>query len=485
MNLKIILVSPPFSYGRVNILAPKSPRLGLAQLAACLREKGYEEIYIIDAPALEYNQSETVKAVMDKSPDVVGFTATTTEYPSILKIAKELKNKMPSIRTVVGGPHITVMPETLNAEAFDYAVIGEGEQTLLELIEFLFYSKGNISNIKGLAFIQDGKLRLTEPREFLPNLDDLPMPAHDLLPINRYRPPAMSDRGKPFTCMITSRGCPVQCTFCSSSHIFGRKVRYRSVEKVIEEIDYLQNRFGISHVYFQDDEFTINRKRLLAFCKAVKERRREFIWDCLGRVSDIDKEIAEAMAEAGCIGILFGTEFGYQEGLDRVRKRITLEMTRKAIKFAKAAGISARASFMMGFPWESEKEIKKTIDFAMEIKADILAMQIFIPYPGTEIYQSMVDENLIIKRDWSHYIQHSIAGTKPVVRTRYLSNDELKHLNNIAFWRMWTSPFYIFRVLSQIKSLRQFYRIINGGLSILFSLLKDSLERDKQYLANS
>lgn len=479
MNSKIVFVSPPFSYGKVNILGPKSPRLGLAQLAACLREKGYKNLCIVDATAMEYSESETVETVLKEAPDLVGFTATTTEYPSILKIAKELKSRKPSIPCVVGGPHITVMPETLNAEAFDYAVIGEGELTLLELLDFLFNGKGSVSEIKGLAFFQDGKLKLTAPREFIPDLDILPMPAYDLLPIDRYRPPAMSDRGKPFTCMITSRGCPIQCTFCTSSRIFGRRIRYRSVEKVIEEIDYLQDQFGIRHIYFQDDEFTINRRRLLAFCKAMKERKKECIWECLGRVSDMNEEVAQAMAEAGCIGIIFGTEFGYQEGLDRVQKRITLEMTRKAILVTRNAGISARASFMMGFPWESEKEIKKTIDFAMDIKADIIAMQILIPYPGTGIYQEMLNEGLIINRDWNEYIQHSIAGTKPIVRTRYLSSDELKRLNNIAFRRMWTSPSYLVRVISQIRSGRQFYRIVIGGLFILFASLKGSLTRVK------
>jgi radical SAM superfamily enzyme YgiQ (UPF0313 family) len=479
MNPKIVLVSPPFSYGKVNILGPKSPRLGLAQLAACLREKGYDNLSIIDTTAMDYSEAEAVEAILKESPGLVGFTATTTEYPSILRIAGNVKRQKPSIHSVVGGPHITVMPETLNGEAFDYAVIGEGEITLLELVEFLFHKERNINEIKGLVLIKNGQLKINEPREFIPILDDLPIPSYDLLPIGHYRPPAMSDRGKPFMCMITSRGCPIQCTFCTSSRIFGRRIRFRSVEKIIEEIDYLQERFGIKHIYFQDDEFTINRKRLLAFCKAMKKRGRECIWECLGRVSDMNEEIAEAMAEAGCIGIIFGTEFGYQEGLDRVKKHITLEMTRKAIKVTRAAGMSARASFMMGFPWESEKDIKKTMDFALDIKADIIGMQILIPYPGTDIYQEMLDDDLIIERDWNEYIQHSIAGTKPIVRTRHLSGDELKRLNNIAFRKMWTSPSYIARVLAQIRSRRQFYRILIGGLFILLTSLKGSLTKVK------
>ncbi|MFC1590763.1 B12-binding domain-containing radical SAM protein [Candidatus Omnitrophota bacterium] len=472
-NLKIVLVSPPFSYGKVNILGPKSPRLGLAQLAACLREQGYGNIRIIDATAMDYGEREVVEAILNEEPAFVGFTATTTEYPIVLKIAEKLKKERSSVCCVIGGPHITVMPETFRGDVFDYAVIGEGEKTILELMDYVFHAKGDVSRIKGLAFTRNAKLISTDQREFLQDLDTLPMPAHDLLPVDHYRPPAMSDRGRLFTCMITSRGCPFQCSFCSSSRIFGRRIRSRSVEKVIEEIDYLQDRFGISHIYFQDDEFIVNRKRLLAFCDAMKKRKRNCIWDCLGRVSDIDEEVARAMAEAGCIGIIFGAEFGYQEGLDRVGKRITLDMTRKAIRVTKAVGISARASFMMGFPWEGEKEIRKTIDFAMDIKADILALQIFIPYPGTEIYQQMLDENLIVNREWSDYIQHSISGTRPIIRTRHISDTDLKRLNNAAFRRMLTSPFYVFRVLSQIKSFRQFYRIAVGGASVLLMSAKD------------
>jgi len=363
------------------------------------------------------------------------------------------------------------MPNTAFSEYIDYLVIGEGDYSTVELVDHILNNK-KIKKIKGIGYKEDGKLKITKPRPLIKNIDGLPFPAYHLLPMDKYRAYAIYDVGRNFTTMITSRGCPFHCIYCTSSAVFGHKLRQRSPEKVIQEIQLLKENYGISHLYFQDDEFTINHKRTEKICDLLIESGMDIIWECLSRVDYVDKSLILKMAKAGCKGIAFGTECGYAEGLIRIKKGITLDQQKRAIKLAKKYGIQARASFMMGFPWESKGEIEKTIKFAKKLNADITYFQMLTPYPGTEVYNEMKQKNLIIKNDWNQYIQHSIIGSEPIIKTMYLNNKQLKLLNNKAFIKIYLDPIYMIRRLRGIKNLTHFKRSMIVGIELVKNALR-------------
>lgn len=461
----ILFIIPPFKYRRLDAAAPLCPRLGIISLAGILEKEGFK-VKIIDAAALRLTLDEIRQQVIKDKPSVVGVTAVTAEFPQALQITRIVKGIDKRIITIMGGPHVSVMPESVRQETIDYGVIGEAEVTIVELINFLLSGKGLKESILGLVFKLDSTiLHFTGERPLIDNLDILPMPAYHLLPMDRYRNYAMFDDGRKFCTVITSRGCPFACTFCTSSRIFGRRWRGMTPPRMLKEIEFLYLKYGIRHLYFQDDEFTLNYKRTEEFCNLLREKRMDLHWGCLARADNLDEHLVEIMANSGCKEVALGLEFGYQEGLERINKRITLAQSRKSVALLNKYKIFIGASFLMGFPWENKEQICKTVAFARSIKADMYYFQVLVPYPGTAIYEQMKEEGLIISNDWSRYVQHAIAGTDPVIRTRYLNNKELKMLNKSAFRKVFFRPLFLLRKITGIKNLRYFKRgIISGWL---------------------
>ncbi len=468
----ILCIVPPFSYGKIDQLGSKCPNLGIGIIAAVIENLDYN-VEILDCFGLELTKEEVSKELSIRNPNIVLIGAVTANFRIAMELLKEAKKLNPKVINVFGGPHVTVNPKSaFNEEGIiDYAVINEAEETIVELLDYINKKSDiKIGEIKGIMFKDvNNKLIQTEKRPVVKNLDKLPMPAYHLFPMERYHSYGWLDLGRKFTTMITSRGCPFKCIFCQSS-IQAVYWRQRSTEKVFEEIKLLYDKYEIRHIYFQDDEFCVNHQRVIDICEKIKEANMDLAWECLSRVNHVDDELLSSMAEAGCKSIIFGVETGYDEGFKKVNKPITCDMVLRAVKMTQKYDIMVKVSFIMGFPWEGKEEMKKTIKFAKKVNADITFFNVLNPYPGTPVYEQVIQDNLFEQPE--NYEGHIIHGTDPLLRTNKLSANELKYWSGRAVLEFYLRPSYIFKKLMKVKNWKELKRNFFGGNNYLLVAMK-------------
>lgn len=463
----ILFIAPHFSYGDLDSIGPKCPPLGIAFIAAYVEQKGYK-VRILDAFALNYTVEQVSDEIKKINPKVILVGSMTASHKTALQIMERAKQVNPDVVVICGGPHVTNLPESTILKPYvDYLVINEGEVTTLELLNMIFKkSSHKASEIKGIAYKENGVMKLTEKRPFIVKLDEIPMPAYHLLPMDSYKAYGWLDEGRKFTTMITSRGCPFKCSFCISSKNFMHWWRPRSAEKVFEEILLLYHKYGIRHIYFQDDEFLVDHGRIKKLADMIIEHKLDLIWECLSRVNHIDEDLLKDMARSGCKSVLYGVEMGYDEGFKRINKPITLDMVYRAVRMTQQYGIMVKATFIIGFPWETEREIKQTISFAKKLDADITFINTLNPYPGSYVYQEIVDNNLFIGvgDNWDYHISH---GTTPIIRTKHLTNKQLQYWAGRAYLSIYMRPKFIYRKLKQVRNLNDLKRNVRSGLDLM------------------
>ncbi|MEM2046098.1 MAG: radical SAM protein, partial [Candidatus Bathyarchaeia archaeon] len=328
--MRVTLINPPYPKGSPeSVFIP----LGISYLAAILERSGHE-VYVMDCQALRLSPDDIGDKLLELKPQIVGVTASTLTYWPAIEIVRNAKKMLPGCITVMGGPHVTVMDEdTLkqNPEV-DIIVRREGEYTMLELLNKL--SKGgDLSNVYGITFRRGDKIFRSPERPFIQNLDELPFPAFDHLPLKNYRV-----FGKNYMPIITSRGCPFQCTFCMASKMCGKKFRARSPKNVVDELEVLITRYGADAITFYDDTFTFDMERVIKICHEMKRRDILPPWDCRTRVDMITDKLLTEMRTANCQLIHFGVESGNPEILRAMKKGTTVEQNERAIKMAKKAG---------------------------------------------------------------------------------------------------------------------------------------------------
>jgi radical SAM superfamily enzyme YgiQ (UPF0313 family) len=421
------------------------PPLGLAYIASYLRKHDID-VEILDANALDMPEDKVVEFIKSKSPSVIGFTTTTIIMPTVMSICEKIKSN--SNLVIVGGPHVSAIPEeTLHECAgIDMVVVGEGEITLLELLNRIENGR-SFEDVEGLVYRKDGRIVRNPPRPFIHDLDSLDFPALDMLPIEKYRPAPIIDlgySGKEFATIITARGCTGKCVFCASSG-FWKRIRLRSAANILEEVDRLVKR-GVKHIMIVDDTFTCYKKRVVEFCHAVIERRYNIVWNCYARVNDIDEEIIDVMKEAGCFFIFFGVESGSQEMLNRIKKFITLEQVGNAVRLTKQAGIMANCAFMMGHPGETYETMKVTLDFAIKLNPHIAEFYITTPFPGTELYEMCKSEGWLEGHDWRDFTIHKKAN----LRTCDIPAKEIENYVKYAYKRFYTRPEFMLLSFKQM-----------------------------------
>lgn len=392
MQPALVLVDPPYDrvapgYEFVRHLTNRSPSLGLLHLAAMARLHGYEPT-IIESDVEALDDAGVVARIVAKRPRYVGITLFTVGVWSAVKIAEGVKAALPETTLIVGGPHISSMGrETLERfSCFDYAVVGEGEWALIELLRAL-EGDGDLAAISGLLWREGGRVRENASRPIPQDLDDLPMPAWDLLSgFPHAFPAAVYDypRG-PVATIAASRGCPFHCKFCDTS-TFGARVRAYSPAKVVEMIEHLHARWGVRHVLFVDDLFLASRTRVTEFCQRLLATGLRITWTCTARVDTVKPDILALMRRAGCWEISFGLETGSNELLEKMDKAARVERSEQAVGWTHAAGIRTKGLFMLGYPGETEETIRATRDFVRRIPMDIMNLTKFTPYPGSPIY---------------------------------------------------------------------------------------------------
>lgn len=467
----IVFINPPLPIQEEYVLwknaGPQVAPLGMINLAAVTREKGYETS-IIDAEALRLTIDETVNKIIESSPDYVGITSTTIFIKAASKIAEKIKQINPNIKIIIGGNHVTSLPEKTIADysSFDVGVVGEGEVTIVELLD-AFENKEDISKVDGIIYRKDGETIKTEKRELIKDLDILPLPAWDLLPelSKHYRTCAQSAKKSPSFELITSRGCYGQCTFCDRA-TFGNRCRAHSAEYVFKMMKELHYKYGIKSVLFEDDNFTLYRDRTMKLVELLKNADFKMHWGVCSRVDIIDPEMLKKMKEAGCWQILFGIESGSQKILDVIKKNITLNQVNEALKMTKEAGINTKGFFMMGHPTETKEDIEKTVDFITKADLDDFSCSFLIPLPGSEIYNEArkygtFDEDL-----------DRMSGCEPVFVPFDLTKEDLYHYSKKAFRKFYLKPRIMISYLKRLRNIGQLKLFLNAGFGFLSYILK-------------
>ena len=427
------------------------PPLGLGYLATYLRHAGHE-VALLDNSVRRYSVEPFKKAVADFAPDLVGFTAYTVTVNAALALAKCVKEVSGRIQVVLGGCHPTCLPkETLAHDQVDMVVVGEGEETLCEVAAALS-SGGELDGIEGLWYKKDGAIRQNPSRSYIEDIDAIPLPSYDLMELGRYCQGATRRiAGRKLGTVITGRGCPYQCTFCSKEHL-GPKARLRSAANVVDEVEHLVRRHGIEEIMFVDDTFTLDRNRAMAICALMVERGLKAPWTCNTRADDASDELYAVMAQAGCRSFLLGAEAGTQEMLDSMKKGITLAQTENAVRLAKKHGIDTICSFVFGMPGDTAEKAAATVRFARKLDPTFVSFTTACPLPGSELFEWAVREGRLdpATADWGIFSFFSPAV--PVIAMSALSRQDLIRINKAAHRAFYMRPQYIWRRLIRLRS---------------------------------
>jgi anaerobic magnesium-protoporphyrin IX monomethyl ester cyclase len=473
--MKILLINPP----RHNeILADNpafideergyNPPLGLLYLAGYLKENSHHQVFGLDAQVerLDYND-EFKRKILEINPEVVGITAMTFTLIDVLETInlvrqaeKELGKK---IIIVLGGPHVHLFPkETINLPGVDYLVKGEGEAPFFNLLEAL-ENKGDLSQIQGLVFKKDGQVFDNPTSGLIENLDSLPFPDRELLPIEKYS--SVLSGSHIVTTMFTSRGCPFQCAFCDRPHL-GKKFRARSAKNVVDEIEECL-KLGIDEILIYDDTFTVDKQRTIKICDEIINRGLKFVWDIRARVDTVDQESLAKLKQAGCARIHFGVEAGTDKILKVLNKGIILKQAENAFTWAKKEGIETLGYFMIGSPTETREDIEQTIRFAKRINPDYVSITILTPYPATKIYQMALEQGVIESDYWREFAANPGKGITVKYWERELTKKELFELLNEFYKEFYGRPVYFLKELLKIKSFKDLIKKARAGLKIL------------------
>ncbi len=434
--MKITLVNPPYPAG-VHSHPPFIP-LGLAYLGAVAEKEGYE-VSVIDCQA-EKLTYDAFRSRLSKVPsDIVGVTATTLLYKSAMQLIDIAREVYPDCVTMLGGSHGTFWDENALNEypSLDIVVRREGETTFIELLEKL-QTQSSLNNVLGITYRnRDGTTAHNPDRPLIEDLDALPFPAHHLLPLNELK-----RMGKILFPLITSRGCVFWCDFCSTVRMFGRGYRMRSPKNVVDEMQLIHDKYGIEQVTFYDDAFTVNRERVFKICEELHARKLDMTWDCGTRVDMVDREMLKTMHDAGCIAVWLGVESGSEAILGAMNKKIKLDQTRLAWKTAQDVGLMTIANVVLGFPGETEKTAKETINFVKQLNPDDVGFYVATPYPGTPMYEQVKANGWLKVTDFNKY---DTAG--PTFETPWLTMEKLAEIRYKAYQQFYLRPGYIFKMM--------------------------------------
>lgn len=472
LKMKILLINPPKFGVSKDFSSSIYPPLGLLYMASVLRNAGHT-VKVIDAFVLfikdNYNLRKFVSEVQDFEPDVIGVSCFTSNIGGATKMLDAAKNAYPDAITLIGGPHITAVPNYLiNVSSADYGVFGEAEYTLLEFVNKLSKNKP-INNVAGVIYRDGNSVRYTL-RKYIDDLDDLPLPARDLVPMHLYQPSSATYRQLPSTVIITSRGCPFQCIFCHKP-IFGNKFRPHSAKRVVEEIEHLHHDFGINDFRIYDDTFTLQRERVVEICNLLIEKSLGITWNCTTRVDRVDYDLLKLMKKAGCYNVSYGVESGSKRILKLLKKGITKKQVINAFNWTKRLGIENIGFFVLGVPTETSKEIMQTIKFAKKLNPDYVAFSLITPFPDTKLYDLCKEHGKVTIGDWSNFVTYSDTRKELPFVPFTVSQKELKKLYRRAYLEFYFRPKFILNKLNILFNSDKPIERIKKGLKVIMHRL--------------
>ncbi|MBF0331172.1 MAG: cobalamin-dependent protein [Candidatus Omnitrophica bacterium] len=462
---KISFLNPPLSpdqrYGILSAAGASEPPLGLAYLAALTRQAGLNT-GIIDAQALGLGVSQAATAILADRPDYLAITVSTMSFLPVIKLATMIKAADPTIKILVGGSHVSACPEaTLRDNAcFDIGIVGEGERTLAELLPILNTGE-DLSGISGIVFCAGGRVVVTAPRCRIDDLDQLPLPAFDLLPdiARYYRPAAQSIKYLPAISLVTSRGCAGQCLFCDRK-TFGNEIRMHSAAYIADMMERLSKDFGIRSIFFEDDNFMLSESRLADLARVMDRRRLKISWSALSRIDTINVEKIRIAKSCGCWQILFGIESGSQKILDFYHKNITLVQIKDALAMTKRGGLHTKGFLMIGNPLESRETLQETRDLVMGFPLDDISVTYFTPYPGAEIWDK-IDQYGKVDKDWD-----SFTCFDPVFIPHGLTQKDLSDFQKNIYAAFYSRPGVMLSYVSRLRSWPQAMALVKSFWSL-------------------
>jgi len=397
-EVKTLLINPPVStevvYGKFARGGSNQPPLSLCYIASYLMREG-KDVRILDAAKLRLSVKDIMKEISDYGPKIIGFHTCTPYFNAVKSLASQIKSAWPDILVIGGGPHFLGEPVcNIENSELDIIVVGEGEQTCLEIVEGLEgygihdFLLGPVQEIKGVVYRRNGTGKKNAPREFIQDIDTIPHPARHLLPsFDTYRLSVANYKRLPATAMVTSRGCPFRCTFCINS-ILKEKVRLHSTDYVIEEVDELITRYNMREICFVDDVLTVNKDRTYQLCEKLAQRKDKLIWSCNIKVGLVDKKLLKTMKESGCWMVMVGIESGNQKIIDTIRKNFKLEQAVDLCNWCKEVKLMVHPNFIIGHPGETEETINQTVNFAKKLYSHYSLFTLMVPYPGTELWDT-------------------------------------------------------------------------------------------------
>jgi anaerobic magnesium-protoporphyrin IX monomethyl ester cyclase len=377
----VTLVYPYFSPSGDNSIF-RFPPLGLGYIASFLMQHGFP-VDVLDCTFM--SQKDALKQVKDSNPKIIGIQSMFSMKDKTLEIARLLRKNCELL--IAGGPLPTTNPEAFLKD-FDVVILGEGEQTMLDLVRAS--EKGNdISSVPGIVYVdqKSREIKRTVQRKMIKDLDKVPFPARELFDNYSYKKYYLKKFGYTITTVMTSRGCPFTCDFCSRP-VFGNEFRSRTATNIVDEIEKVIS-MGYDRVWFADDCFTLNRQRLIEVCAEITKRQVKVGWECLSRVDTLDSKLVKRMKQAGCLRIFFGIESGDDSILARMGKNITAKNAEEAVRLCNAQGVKVGAFFILGYPGENEETLLKTIKFASSLKLDYLSFTLPYPISGTPLHERL------------------------------------------------------------------------------------------------
>ena len=459
--MKVTLVNY-HSGDQINSRVPNSlvkifgvtPPLGLAYIAAILEKEKYD-VSILDVPALNLTKKEAYEEIKKQKPDVVGVTCMSSTIKGALEAA-QLAKKVGAI-VVIGGSHMAAYPKEILSHAFvDYGLIGEGEHTLPLLLKAI-ENKTSLKNIPGLVYKKDNEIIINPGFGFVEDLDSLPIPAYHLLPIEKYN---LVIALHPMITMVSSRGCPGQCGFCFKKP-GDKKLRFRSPEKIVDEMEFLVKKYKIKEIVIADDNLTTSKPNIKKICNEIIKRKLNVRWEAPTRVDFVDLETLNLMRKAGCRRLRYGVESGDENTLKLMKKGVALEKIRQVFKWTKQARIESFAYFIIGYIGETEESIKKTINFAKELDPDMLMFCAATPLPDTNLYDLAISQGFVDKDYWKDY---TLGKTDK--RLPFFVKDTEEWVKK-AYRSFYFRPKYILRMLMKIRSWHDIKKYYYAALGLL------------------
>jgi magnesium-protoporphyrin IX monomethyl ester (oxidative) cyclase len=481
--MKILLINPPQTfYEKSNSVEGNLP-LGLLYVAGVLERAGYSvsvlDAFFADSACRTVSEGvvevgmtyEDIKFEIEKrKPDIVGISNPfSTQIDHAKRVADLVKEVDSGIFTVVGGPHVSVVPKAFLEQTLsvDAVVMGEGEYTMLDLAR-AFEGKKALSEVEGIAYRHNGTVTVNHPRQFLKNLDELPYPAYHLVNMTAYLNPnkikyrSLKPKSLP---IITSRGCPYNCSFCSIHLHMGKTFRAHSPEYVADHIQFVMEKYGVKNVFFEDDNLTFDMKRMDAICDKILERKLRFQWETPNgvRADRISFVLLKKMKKTGCRSIVFGVESGDQWVSDNiVHKDLKLEDIVCAAKMCQHLRLKCSMFFIIGFPGETKKSMMQTADFALKLKKDYdVGMRLFVATPlfGTKLYDECVEKGCL-KHDLTSRALAEVrqASGKPLIETKDFSVEDVKGISAYALQK-----YKKLALIKTIKNPAKLFKILKKG----------------------